>query len=109
MGRRGRWNAPPFANGGEMGLKAKDRPEKGLGSWTMRRRFMWVVISFCMWTVAYILMNRIEGQVPQTAIWAAFVCIILTMGSYVFGAAWQDVSFHSINKQFAAGDREKEP
>jgi len=69
-----------------------DRPSVGVGSWTVRRRFMFIVIAFCMGVVSYCLWQNLESRVAETAVMSAFFVIGTTIGSYVFGAAWQDIS-----------------
>lgn len=68
------------------------RPAAGIGSWRMRRAFMFGVTAFCMGVVAYILMNDVKGRVAETCVTMAFFTLMMVTGSYVFGAVWQDVS-----------------
>ena len=60
------------------------------GSWVMRRRLMWAVTLFCMACVAYVLKNDMDSGPADTAVTMSFVCLISIVGSYVFGAAWDD-------------------
>lgn len=59
-------------------------------SWKIRRRFMFVVVAFCMLVILGALFLMPNGSASSTAIIAAFTTISATMGSYVFGATWDD-------------------
>jgi cation transport ATPase len=59
-------------------------------SWRNRRRFMWVVIIFCMSCVAWVLWKELTSSIADTVVSMAFAVIMGTMGSYVFGAVWDD-------------------
>lgn len=59
-------------------------------SWKRRRRFMVAVIGFCMGCVAYVLGMNMDSESAQTAVSMSFVVIGSTIGSYVFGATWDD-------------------
>ena len=61
-------------------------------SWKIRRRFMFAVAAFCMWTIAYILWKGLATGPADTAVTMAFLTLIGIVGSYVFGATWEDVS-----------------
>ena len=59
-------------------------------TWRYRRRFMLAAVSFCMAVVVYVLWKGTEGAVAETAISMSFICLISIVGSYVFGATWDD-------------------
>ena len=59
--------------------------------WQNRRRFVIVVIAFCMGCIGYVLHYRLESEIAETVVTMAFSTIIATLGSYVFGATWSDV------------------
>lgn len=59
-------------------------------SWVLRRRFMWVVSSFCMGVIAYVLGSGLDTAPADTAMVFAFLTLLGIVGSYVFGAAWDD-------------------
>lgn len=61
-------------------------------SWKLRRRFLFGVSIFCCWTIAYVLYKELDNGPADTAITMAFLTLIGNVGSYVFGATWQDVS-----------------
>lgn len=76
------------------------QPQSNLGasgvsagfSWHNRRRMLWLTTTFCMSTVGYILYTGMTGSVAETAVTMSFFTIISMVGSYVFGAAWQDIA-----------------
>lgn len=70
----------------------QDRPTEGVGSWRFRRAFLFATVAFCMGTIAWVLAHDMRSKVAETAVTMSFVTLISTVGSYVFGAAWQDVS-----------------
>lgn len=61
-------------------------------SWRIRRWFMFGVSAFCMWTVAYVLYRDLDSGPADTAVTMAFLTLLGIVGSYVFGATWEDVS-----------------
>lgn len=61
-------------------------------SWAIRRRFMFAVVGFCMLTVGYCLFRNLDTRVAEAAVTFAFITIAAIVGSYVFGAAWEDIS-----------------
>jgi len=69
-----------------------DRPVQGLGSWRVRRAFMFIVSLFSMGCVSYVLGAGTRGRVAETVVEMAFGTITLVTACYVFGAVWQDVS-----------------
>lgn len=60
--------------------------------WTQRRIFLYLVTLFCMGGDAYILWKGVDTRVAETFVSFSMLCMIGSVGSYVFGAAWQDVS-----------------
>lgn len=61
-------------------------------SWRIRRWFMFGVSAFCMWTVAYVLYKDLQSGPADTAVTMSFLTLLGIVGSYVFGATWEDVS-----------------
>lgn len=59
------------------------------GNWVVRRRFMMTVIGFCMAVIAWTLHSDRTDQVAEAALTMSFTIIGTTVGSYVFGAAWE--------------------
>lgn len=65
-------------------------------SWRYRRFFLFAVSAFCMWVVGYILMKDLSSGPADTAMTMAFLTLISNVGSYVFGATWEDLSMTKI-------------
>ena len=59
------------------------------GNWVIRRRFMMIVIAFCMGVIVYTLHSGRDDRVAETALTMSFAIVGTTVGSYVFGAAWE--------------------
>lgn len=64
----------------------------GKSSWRIRRRFMFAVVAFCMATVAYVLIADRTSGPADTAVTMSYLTLLGIVGSYVFGATWEDVS-----------------
>lgn len=61
-------------------------------TWKLRRRFLFAVSAFCAWVIGYVLYRGLDTGPADTAVTMAFLTLIGNVGSYVFGATWQDVS-----------------
>lgn len=59
-------------------------------SWRVRRLFMFAVILFCMTCVGWVLWKELTSAIADTVVAMSFTVIMGTMGSYVFGAIWDD-------------------
>lgn len=59
-------------------------------SWRNRRRFMYGVIGFCMACIAWVLYKELTSEIAEVVVSMGFTVIMGTMGSYVFGAIWDD-------------------
>lgn len=57
---------------------------------------MFAVSAFCMWTVAYVLWRDLSSGPADTAVTMAFLTLLGIVGSYVFGATWEDISMTKI-------------
>lgn len=68
------------------------KPTQFIGSWRMRRRFLFVVTLFCSLMIAYANIWGRDTRVSETTVEMAFIALIMITGAYVFGAAWQDIS-----------------
>lgn len=64
----------------------------GYPHWRIRRNFMFVVTGFCMLVIAGALLTGQDTRVAETAVTMAFVTILGNVGSYVFGATWEDIN-----------------
>lgn len=80
-----------------------------LGSWGVRRTFMFVVSAFCCWVVAYVLINRIDTRPADTAVMFALLGLLGIVGSYVFGAVWQDIKFKQADTYASYGPYQAPP
>lgn len=65
--------------------------ERTQPSWRQRRRMLFLVTAFCMFTIAYILWKDLQSAVAEVAVTMSFLIMGTNVGSYVFGAAWQDI------------------
>ncbi|HVL29546.1 MAG TPA: hypothetical protein VM326_02350 [Sphingomicrobium sp.] len=61
-------------------------------SWAVRRKFMFAVSAFCMAAISYCLLRNLDTKVAEAAVTFAFLTLGGIVGSYVFGAAWEDIS-----------------
>lgn len=87
-------------------MEDKDR-NPGQSSWRIRRRFMFAVSAFCMWTVAYVLWRDLSSGPADTAVTMAFLTLLGIVGSYVFGATWEDISMTKIKGPAAVARAQK--
>lgn len=60
-------------------------------SWKNRRRMMWIVVIFCMLCISYVIHLKLDSGMAETVVTMSFVTITGVVGSFVFGATWQDV------------------
>jgi len=51
---------------------------------------MWAVTLFCMVCIAWVLFKDMASGPADTAVTMSFVTLISIVGSYVFGASWDD-------------------
>lgn len=68
------------------------------GSWARRRRFMYAVTLFCMAVIFYCVAFAEDTAVTQTALFGSFMVLGGIVGSYVFGATWEDISIARLRK-----------
>lgn len=59
-------------------------------SWRNRRRVIWATLAFCGAVIGYALVWSSDGAVAETAISMAFMTGGAVVGSYCFGAAWEN-------------------
>jgi len=68
-------------------------PRERRDHWKVRRKVLFATILFSMLVIAYVLVARgAEDRVAETALTMAFLTIVSCVGSYVFGAAWEDIA-----------------
>lgn len=77
-------------------MNIDDTCNDGAGVWRNRRLFMYATTAFCMAVVGYVLHYDMSGEVAETAVTMAFLTIMSTAGSYVFGATWDDHSARQL-------------
>ena len=58
--------------------------------WKIRRRIIYSTLIFCMLTVGFSLFQGEDKKIYETAITMSFILAGSTVGSYVFGAVWDD-------------------
>lgn len=51
---------------------------------------MFAVSAFCVGVISYTLWKGMDTKVAETAVSMSFVALISIVGSYVFGATWDD-------------------
>jgi hypothetical protein len=71
----------------------------GGSSWKMRRRMMFAVVFFCMWVIGYVIVKDRTSGPADTALTMAFLTLISIVGSYVFGATWEDLSLNKFKSK----------
>ena len=72
------------------------KPIKGRPSWKNRRIIIIGSLLFCAFCVAYIMFQGNDTRVNETIALGCFYLAGAIIGSYVFGAAWQDVAIEKI-------------
>ena len=78
--------SPPQPPGGN---PPQDRNAGG-APWQTRRRLMFTVSGFCMACITWALWVDSDTQVMQAAVAGGFGTMTAIVGSYVFGAVWED-------------------
>ena len=58
--------------------------------WQTRRRLMFAVVAFCMLCISWALYQDTDTIVMQSAVTSGFATMAAILGSYVFGAVWED-------------------
>lgn len=61
-----------------------------MGTWRVRRRYLFWNTLFNMAVIIYCLYKNNDTKIADTAVTMAFVALISSLGSYVFGAVWDD-------------------
>lgn len=59
-------------------------------SWKIRRRIIIATLAFCAFVIAYSMVWGDERPVHETIVLGAFALAGAVIGSYIFGAAWDD-------------------
>ncbi len=63
----------------------------GYAHWRARRSFLFAVNALCFVVIFYALFKGLDTRTSETAVSMAFTTIIASVGSYVFGATWEDI------------------
>jgi hypothetical protein len=66
--------------------------EHDLGSWTVRRLFLFITHVFCGGCIVYVMVNNMKGGVAEMIVIMAFGTMATSLGAYVFNATWEHVS-----------------
>lgn len=67
----------------------------GKPSWTIRRRIIYSTLLFCAGVAMYATHQNTGSPTEGTAIMAAFGLAATVIGSYIFGAVWDDKPVNS--------------
>ena len=70
---------------------------------------MFAVSVFCMWTISYVLWKDLTSGPADTAVTMSFLTLLGIVGSYVFGATWEDVSMAKIKGPASGQVRRQAP
>jgi hypothetical protein len=63
-----------------------------VGSWKYRRRYLVAVSLFAMAVIAFVLFKGADTELAQTALTMSYLTLSGNVGSYVFGASWDDAN-----------------
>ena len=74
------------------------RPSPG---WAVRRRIIFTTLIFCALCVVYIIFKGNDTRVYETVVMSAFALAGMVIGSYVFGAVWDDKSRREMSTRAA--------
>ncbi|QHJ77395.1 MAG: hypothetical protein [Caudoviricetes sp.] len=61
-------------------------------SWSVRRRLIIAVLTFCAFCITYVMVWGDDRSVHEMIIISAFGTAASVLGSYVFGAVWDDAN-----------------
>lgn len=51
---------------------------------------MFAISAFCVLVISYVLYRDMQSAVAEVAVTMSFVTLMSIVGSYVFGATWDD-------------------
>ena len=63
-------------------------------SWKNRRRAVIGTLIFCAFVITYVMIRGVDTPLNETLVQFAFITGMSTLGSYVFGAAWEHKTFY---------------
>lgn len=75
-------------------------------SWAIRRRIIVATLLFCAFCVTYIMVWGDDRPVMEVIVFSAFGLALSVIGSYIFGAVWDD---KNIMKEFGPAAYVKTP
>jgi len=75
-------------------MNENDKKEQNGPTWKNRRRVIFGSLFFCALTVICVLIRGNDTKIAETAITMSFFMAMSVIGSYVFGAVWQDVKIN---------------
>lgn len=81
-------------------------------SWRYRRGLVFAVSAFCAMVIAYLTARGQDTRLAESIASGAFLLLGTVVGSYVFGAAWDDknVMAHESGRERRSGaGREASP
>lgn len=67
-------------------------------SWKVRRRIIHATLIFCVFCVCWIMFSKDTRSVAEVIVMCAFGLGAATIGSYIFGAVWDDKNYMSALK-----------
>jgi len=82
--------------GTDMSAEASRNTSIGVGSWTIRRRYLFANTAFNFLVVFLAILFRPDSTVAASAVTMAFVSQMASIGAYVFGAVWDDTNLRSF-------------
>ena len=62
----------------------------GQAPWRIRRAIIFMTLAFCATCITFIVLFGDDTRVNETVIVSCFALAGATVGSYVFGAVWDD-------------------
>lgn len=68
-------------------------------NWRVRRRLIWLTVLFCMSVITYVIWRDSDTKLADSAMTMAFLLLGSTLGSYVFGATYEDLSVTKLRLQ----------
>jgi hypothetical protein len=73
-------------------------------AWVMRRRIILTTLLYCALASAYIIFKGTDSRVYETVIMSSFGLAGMVIGSYVFGAVWDDKSRREMTTSRASSN-----
>ena len=58
--------------------------------WNRRRKIVYATLFFCAFTVGYVVWGGEDTRLNETVVNGCLILAGSTIGSYVFGATWDD-------------------